>query len=320
MSARMRRAGALLVSVAVAVALAGCGTRADEWNRGSTVIAGGSVTGVYYDYGEHLAEELSARVGVSVTVAETNGSVDNLLRVAAGEAVVGFAQGDAAADAVAGTGAFDEPLDVAAVARLYDEYLHIVVRADSEIRGVRDLAGARISLGAEGSGVHVIAARVLEAADVDESAVIDPQLGLAESIAAMKASEIDGFLWVGGLPTPGISQLAESVPLRLLPVEQDWVNSVNASHAGAYRQADIPAGSYGTRAPTLTMAVPNFLMTASGTPDAVVDDIVSTLFDARSRIVQEVPVAARLDRRQAIFTEPVALHPGALEYYRESRD
>jgi TRAP transporter TAXI family solute receptor len=316
----LRGVVALIAAAAVAVGVGGCSAPSDEWSTSSTVIAGGSTTGVYYDYGEHLAGELSTRLGTPVTVAETNGSVDNLLRIASGRAVVGFAQGDAAADAVAGTGVFQEPLAVKAVARLYDEYLHVVVRADSRIDDVRDLAGMRISLGAENSGVHVIAMRLLEAAGVDATTISDPQLGLAESIDAMQSSDIDGFFWVGGLPTPGIAQLAENTPVRLLPVEQAWVNSVNASHSGAYRPADIPAGTYGIEEPTLTMAVPNFLMTATDTPDAVVEDIVSTLFDARSRIAQEVPVAARLDRRQAIFTEPVELHPGALTYYRETRN
>ena len=31
-------------------------------------------------------------------------------------------------------------------------------------------------------------------------------------------------------------------------------------------------------------------------------------------------VASLLDRRQAIFTGPVDLHPGAVEYYRDQRD
>lgn len=316
----VRRLAALALAAAIALALSACGPAHGDWQGESTVIAGGSRTGVYYEYGEHLADELGERLEVSVTVAETNGSVDNLLRVAAGDAVVGFAQGDAAGDAVAGTGGFEDPLPLQAVARLYDEYLHIVVRADSEITDVAELAGRRISLGAENSGVNVIATRLLDAAAVDVGSIEDPQLGLADSIAAVSAGEIDGFLWVGGLPTPGITQLASEVPVRLLTIDSAWVAEVNAEHSGAYRPADIPVGTYGIEEPVVTMAVPNFLMAASDTPDEVIRDVVSTLFDARARIAQEVPVAARLDRRQAIFTEPVELHPGALEYYRDSRD
>ncbi|WP_435745928.1 TAXI family TRAP transporter solute-binding subunit [Microbacterium sp. PMB16] len=314
-----RRIAAGLVSLLVLCALAACSTRASEWSDEEYVIAGGGSTGVYFDYGTHLAADLSGTLDIRMVADETAGSVDNLLRVGSGEAVIGFAQGDAAADAVAGTGAFDEPLKVQAVARLYDEYVHVVVRGDSEIDGIADLAGRSASLGAENSGVNVIAGRVLDAAGVDVASVRNPQLDLSASIQAMERGEIDGFFWVGGLPTPGIAALAERMPVRLLPIEQEWVNEVNDRYSHAYRPADVPAGMYGLEASASTMAVPNYLVTAESTPPAVVRDILAGLFDARSRIAHEVPAAALLDRRQAIFTGPVALHPGAVEYYRDLR-
>ena len=315
-----RRIASAIVVLALAGTMTACSTRASEWDDSRYEIAGGGANGVYFAYGSALADELSSSLDVRMDAAETAGSVDNLLRVSSGEAILGFAQGDAAADAVAGAGAFDEPLPVKAVARLYDEYLHVVVRADSDIEDLADLEGKTVSLGAENSGVHVIAARVLDAADVDIAAIGDPRLDLGESIDALERSEIDGFFWVGGIPTPGIAELAEMTPVRLLSIEQTWVNRINARYSDAYRPSDFPVGLYGLDESESTMAVPNYLVTASDTPDAVVRDVLAGLFDARTRIAQEVPAAALLDRRQAIFTGPVDLHPGAIDYYRGQRD
>lgn len=313
-----------IVGLAAVVVLAGassaCSTRAAEWDDSRYEIASGGANGVYFAYGSELAAQLSDALDVRIDAAETAGSVDNLLRVGSGEALLGFAQGDAAADAVAGDGAFEQPLAVQAVARLYDEYLHVVVRADSDIDDLTDLAGETVSLGAENSGVHVIAARVLEAADVDIASIRDPELDLKESILALERSEIDGFFWVGGIPTPGIAELAETTPVRLVSIEQSWVNTVNERYSDAYRPSDFPVGLYGLDQPAPTMAVPNYLVTSSDTPDAVVRDVLAGLFDARTRIAQHVPAAALLDRRQAIFTGPVDLHPGAVDYYRSQRD
>lgn len=314
-----RIAAAILVLVLAGTATA-CSPRSEDWSSARYVIAGGGSNGLYFAYGSELAAELSASLDVRLEAAETAGSVDNLLRVSSGEALLGFAQGDAAADAVAGTGPFDEPMPVQAIARLYDEYLHVVVRADSPIDSLEDLAGRRVSLGAENSGVNVIASRVLHAADVDVAAIDDPQLDLRESISALESSDIDGFFWVGGIPTPGISQLAETTPVRLLPVEQSWVNTVNARYSDAYRPSDFPIGLYGLDASQPTMAVPNYLVTSSETPDGMVGDVLEGLFDARTRIARRVPAAALLDLRQAIFSGPVALHPGAIAYYRGQRD
>ncbi len=319
MRALARRLVAGALAITLLAVLTACNPRASEWTDAEYAIASGGSTGVYYDYGSHLAEELSASLDIRMGAQETAGSVDNLLRVSSGEALIGFAQGDAAADAVAGTGAFDTPLEVQALARLYDEYVQVVVRGDSEIDDVGDLAGRTISLGAENSGVNVIAARVLDAAGVDLGSVRNPQLDLSESIGAMERGEIDGFFWVGGLPTPGVAELSETSPVRLLPIEQEWVNEVNERYSHAYRPADVPAGTYGLVDSAPTMAVPNYLVTAAATPDAVVRDVLAGLFDARLRIAGEVPTAALLDRRSAIFTGPVPLHPGAVDYYRDLR-
>ncbi|CAN7402064.1 TAXI family TRAP transporter solute-binding subunit [Microbacterium foliorum] len=318
--ARWRRIAAAVAVLVIAGASSACSTRSDEWGDSQYAIAGGGSNGVYYAYGAEVARALSGSLGVRVEVAETAGSVDNLLRVSSGEALLGFAQGDAAADAVAGAGAFDEALPVRAVARLYDEYLHVVVRADSDIVDLGDLAGKTVSLGAENSGVNVIAARALDAAEVDIASIADPQLDLSASISALEGSGIDGFFWVGGIPTPGIAELAKTTPVRLVPVEQTWVTAINTRYSDAYRPSDFPVGLYGLDESVPTMAVPNYLVTSSDTPDGIVRDVLTSLFDGRTDIAQRVPVASLLDRRQAIFTGPVDLHPGAIEYYRDQRD
>ena len=219
---------------------------------------------------------------------------------------------------MAGTGASLGALPIVAVARLYDEYVHIVVRAGSDVQSIPDLAGRAVSLGAQGSGVEVVSHRILAAAGVDPATLRNPQLGLEESIAALQKGEIDGFFWVGGLPTPGIARLAAGTPIRLLSIPPTVVDAVNSSHAGAYRQADLPIGIYGITASTVTMTVPNYLVSRADAPEALIHDVTRVLFDARASIAQHVPAAALLDRRQAIFTDPIVLHPGAIRYYRET--
>ena len=68
---------------------------------------------------------------------------------------------------------------------------------------------------------------------------------------------------------------------------------------------------------TVTIAVPNLLVTTTATDAALVRDVTTALFDNAARIVRaDVPEAAQLDPRTAIFTEPIALHDGARDYYR----
>ena len=316
-----RIAAAILGPLAILalVGLTACDTGGGVDRVESYAIAGGGTTGVYFAYGKHLAEALSAELDADFAVEETEGSVDNLLRIGSGEALIGFAQSDAAADAVVGAGAFEEALPIRAVARLYDEYVHVVVRADSEIARLSDLAGRAVSLGAPNSGVNLVAARVLDAAGVSEQQIENPGLGLDASIDALRNSEIDGFFWVGGLPTPGIDQLARDIPIRLLSIDPWIVERVNATHAGVYRVAELPMRAYGREESTVTMTVPNYLVVSASAPAELVHEVTETLFESRSAIAKHVPAAALLDRRQAIFTDPIELHPGAVAYYRETR-
>lgn len=312
----LRRAGGLVMALLM-LALAACTGPAVLDRERLHTVAGGGTSGVYYGYGDALAQVLSEDLGAEVAVAETAGSVDNLLRISRGEALVGFTQSDAAADAIGGEGAFDQPLPIQAIARLYDEYLHVVVRADSGVRTLADLSGRPLSLGARDSGVAVVANRVLEAAGV--TGVDDRELGLAASITALERGQIDGFFWVGGAPTPSVAQLAAHVPLRLLAIDDDVVEGLGRAHPGAYRFAELPVSAYTWAEPTATVAVPNYLVVAADAPAAQVRAVLETLFDSRSQLALRVPAAGLLDRRSAIFTDPIDLHPGAVEYYRESR-
>lgn len=321
MSARTSASRALWRVVALSVAalaIFACTGEQDPDDGPTHLISGGGTTGVYFSYGRYLAAALSERLDLTVTVTQSNGSVENVRRVASGDALLGFAQGDTALDAVGGRPPFRESLPLAAVARVYDEFVHVVVPEDSTIETIEDLRGQRVSLGAPSSGTEVIAHRVLRAAKVRPSEYSNGGMGIDASIEALRQDKIDAFFWVGGLPTPGVSALAADTPIRLIPLEA-YVDQVNQAHGGAYRHAVIPRGVYGIGSAVPTLAVPNYLVTSASAPEDLVYDIVRILFEDRLEIARHVPAAALLDRRRVIFTEPVELHPGAVRYFREAK-
>lgn len=314
----MRARRTVLAAAVAPLTVVGCVGDDDAAPDESYVITGGGTTGVYYNYAKSLAAAMSDQLDLAVTVLESNGSVENLWRLASGGALLGFSQGDTAVDAVAGREPFDEPVPIEAVARVYDEFVHVVVPADSDIDELEDLRGRRVSLGAHASGTEIIAERLLTAAQVSVGELDNAELGIDGSIDALRDREIEAFVWVGGLHTPGVSDLADDMPIRLVPVDAQ-VDKVNAEHDGVYRHAMVPKGVYQLTQSVATMAVPNYLVTLADAPDDLVYDTVRVLFGERLSIAQQVPSAALLDRRQAIFTEPMDLHEGATRYYRETK-
>nr|WP_269204563.1 TAXI family TRAP transporter solute-binding subunit [Motilibacter deserti] len=283
---------------------------------GTVVLATGGNKGVYFEYGRAMAALAGSELdGVSARVQPTTGSVENIRGLAAGRFTVAFSASDVAADAVRGRPPFTEPLPLQALGRIYDDYVHLVVPATSPARDLRGLRGLRVSLGSPGSGTEVVADRVLAAAGMTRSDVRERHLSLSDSADALRAGELDGFFWSGGLPSAGVTELAAAVPIRLLPLG-DAAERLRARFGASYRTARMPTGSYQGVEPVDTIAIANYLLTRRDAPAALVEALTRLLFDFRDELARSVPLAARLDRSAAIFTEPVPLHAGAERYYR----
>ena len=140
---------ALLLSCLLLSCLAGCSGASDELRLGT-----GGTGGVYYAYGNALAPSLKEATGWDVSVKETTGSEANLELLTGNLADLAIVQSDTLQFAAVGEGSFEGRVlsGYSAVAGLYDEVCQIVVTKDSGITSINDLAGKRVSIGAENSG------------------------------------------------------------------------------------------------------------------------------------------------------------------------
>ncbi|WP_406404498.1 TAXI family TRAP transporter solute-binding subunit [Streptomyces sp. NBC_00879] len=302
------------------VLLAGC-TGNDEPPRpsGEISVATGNQGGVYAEYGAGYGDLIERRLpDASARVLHTGGSVDNLRRVGAGDAQVAFTLADSAADAVAGRAPFTGRVPVVALAALYDNYVQLVVPADSPVRSVRELRGRRVSVGAAGSGTALLAERILKVAGLSAGKDVSTlRLDVREATAALAAGRIDAFLWSGGLPTAAITELRRTLPIRLVDLG-DVVADLTRSYGELYTETTVPAVVYGAQSAVTTVSLPNFLVVRRDMPDAEAYWLTRLLFEGQSQLIRAHPEARRLDRRTAIATHPLDLHPGAARWFRES--
>lgn len=145
---------------------------------------------------------------MNVIVKNTAGSQANLRLLNDGFIDMAIVQSDMLSEAVNGTDDFKgSPVsDVRAVAALYMEDFQIVVRADSDIESIADLAEKRISLGEDGSGVAKNAEYILNSAGISMNMVNTCYMNYQQSAEALKDGEIDAFFAVLGAPADVISQ------------------------------------------------------------------------------------------------------------------
>jgi TRAP transporter TAXI family solute receptor len=282
--------------------------------HGPLPIATGGADGVYYLYGRRLAYWIHRGLPeVRTSVDSTTGSVDNLHRLSAGRDRLGFVAADAAGAAAPGA---PGRAPIRALARLYEDYVHLVVAASSPVRSMADLRGRRVSLGSSGSGVELVAGRVLAAAGLEPGKHLTPAgMGLEDSAAGLRQGRIDAFFWSGGLPTAGMTRLAGQMPIRLIPI--GTLAPVIRERSGPYyRAATIPQGTYPGVDATLTLALANYLVAPAALDEELAYRVTEILIRRRDAIAAGVPSADLLDVRDAIQTDPIPLHPGALRYYR----
>src|SRR5262252_4145555 len=99
------------------------------------------------------------------------------------------------------------------IAKLFNEEMHVLVRADSGLGSIDQLAGHAVSLGEVGSGTQLIARDVLARLGI---AVREANMAAPEAIDRLNAGEIDALVLIGGKPVPALANIPAG--LRVLPV------------------------------------------------------------------------------------------------------
>ncbi|MEV6332496.1 TAXI family TRAP transporter solute-binding subunit [Streptomyces sp. NPDC051909] len=288
---------------------------------GHVTFSTGVSSGVYQQYGELLRQALGRDLPeVSITLKDSEGSQQNLARLASGEADITVATADAVGQYLRDRKPGFEKLR--GCARLYDDYVQVIVPKGSPVGTVADLRGLRVGVGQPGSGVRLIADRVLAAAGVTPDVDVVPvSAGIDTMPKLMEERKLDAFFWSGGLPTEAVQKLSERLPVRLVPLDPDLVDSLHdvGGSTRFYRSANIPGDAYSLAQsgnPVDTVAVANILVTTEDADPDLVEGLTRTVIDSRDGIGSQVHPAQLVDLRTAIYTEPLPLHEGARRYYR----
>jgi uncharacterized protein len=302
-----------LTVLALILAAGGCGSADHHARSRSLTIAAGDPGGLYVEFAQLLAKQLTGQEPwLHVQHPEiTNGSMDNLHRLAEKKADVALATVDAA-QVIA-----DGPGWMRAIGRIYEDYLQLVVLADSPIGSLADLAGHTVSLGAPGSGAELEGVRLLAAAGLPAGAVTVRPHGLAEAITALETGGVDALLWSGGVPTPALTEFSKRRAIRLLPLTE-ILPALAKMYGSFYQAATVPAAVYGPAAEVSTIGIANLLLCRADTDPATTSAIARVLvIRAADLVPQQVLGTQFLDPYSLIATEGIPLHPGAAEAYRE---
>ena len=315
----MKHFSAALIAVIAAFGLATAGAQ----EKKQISIGTGGTGGVYYILGGGFAALLSKSIpGLEATAEVTAGSIANLQLIAGGKSEVAFTMADAAWDAQNGLDKFkghQVPLRTLAV--FYPNRMHVVTVEGSGVNTFKDLKGKRVSTGAPASGTEITAMRLIEAFGLDPNKdMTRERLSVAESVSALKDGKIDALFWVGGVPTPSISDLAATPGKKIKLIDHgDGVENMRKKFGPLYVKNHILPNAYpGETRDTTNLDVWNLLVVSEKADEKLVYEITKTLFEKKDELVKVHKDAGFLElSNQASGASPIPFHPGAARYFKE---
>lgn len=116
-------------------------------------------------------------------------------------------------------GAEGQVEDLRVIADLLPVSMHIIVRADSGIMSIRDLAGRTISKGTMDSGTPRFVDVMLRFHGIEENDIHAVYLQHGSAADQLIAGDIDALFAMGGAPMDAVDELTEEMDIRFLPVE-----------------------------------------------------------------------------------------------------
>jgi TRAP transporter TAXI family solute receptor len=109
------------------------------------------------------------------------------------------------------------PIDdkIVYIAKLNNEEMHLIVRSDSGIQSIEQLAGKKVNFSDIGSGTQLSAQEIFERLKIK---AIEVNMGQADAFEAMKRGEIAASILIAGKPTGSTRTLKAADGFKILPV------------------------------------------------------------------------------------------------------
>ncbi|WP_336055933.1 TAXI family TRAP transporter solute-binding subunit [Nitratireductor sp. CH_MIT9313-5] len=272
----------------------------------------------YYQMAVEIAEALKKGTDgeFSVTVEESQGSVQNVMEVRARgadyvfttpPALVGAAQN--ASGPFEGKGS-DKFAEIRALFPIPSLTMHFVVAESAGASKIEDLAGKTVLLG-KGSFGASEGEKYLELFGIkDQVEIADAEL--SNAVAALKNGQIDAFVTAGSWPAPNVIEAAASIGVDVLSLTEEQIAETKRT------KITIPAGTYsGQDEDIVTTSLPVVAYTTTAMDDDTAYQLTKTFWEQKEAMGGNAPWWNGVDT--ALMANITGkLHPGAVRYYEEA--
>ncbi len=283
-------------------------------------IATGGTGGTYYPLGVGIADTLNRHLeDIHVSARIGDASVANINLIGTHQIELAFAQNDIAYWGTKGIKPFKEAFgNIRVIASLYPENVHCITLKKSDIKGIADFRGKRVSVGAPASGIQSNVAALLDVAGLKFSNMETEFLDFNSTAQRFRNGQIDIGFAVSGYPTRSVTDLALTTDIELVSFEDSFLDSLIAKYP-FFVKSVIPSGTYkGINTDIRTPAVQALLVCDAAVSDDIIYTITKTFWKNIEEIYKVHEKAKLVSLKTALDGISVRIHPGAARFYVES--
>ena len=299
----------------VALSVVMAGIFAVQWFRTQNqvhrlTIAAGGKDGQYYAFASALAKVVAKhQPRIQIQVLETEGSLQNEQLLQENQVELALLQSDTPVTP-----------ETKAVSFLFPEMFHLIARHKSGIESVKDLKGKRIALMPRGSGSYTLFWVISEHYGLKSSDFQAIALPPEQADRALRTGQVDALFRVIALGNPTVSELLQSSPTKLIPIDQAAALQLSLP---ALEESLIPKGTYNGAVPIPdrdlpVVAVRAILVTREDVNEGIISEITRILHETRNELVKENPQAAMIRQPDSLLELGFSFHPGARNYYSQN--
>jgi uncharacterized protein len=257
--------------------------------------------------------------GYSLSVASTGGSGENVRLVGGAKADLGIVMPDSAYFGYTGKGPYTQPYPNLRAVMAGHPSIHHLVTLKAAIKTPADLKGKKVALGNPGSDAVNASKAILAVYGLNEGDYKAEYLSYPEQVEAMKDGNLDAGFIMSGLPAAGITELAVTQKVFLVPLDPKKLETLIAANP-YWSKTTIPAKAYkGQDEPILALAAPAVMIVNSNVPEDFVYKLMKMIIEYNSELTAIHASGKYWDMDGVIDSIAIPLHPGAIKYLSERK-
>lgn len=298
------------------------GGAGNSYAKDRLAFSGGPEGGTFQYFSNGIATRLSKNIdNLEVSNMASAGSLENLRRVNSGDADFGIVYSGDTYLGRNGKLTKDTNMykNVKAMAYLYGAPAHLLVKADSGINKVEDLAGKRVAVGDPGSGAAASAQRYFTSLGLWDKMNVE-FIGYSKAASALGDNLIDAMWVFAGYPNSSIIQAAASNKIKLLSLVEAGEKSGFFKEYPFYSELTIPANTYsGVDYDTASFQDSALWVTGDHVKADTVYNVLADIYspEGLAYMVNVKSTAKSMSVENGLKGIVTPVHPGAIKFWEE---